>query len=117
MPERRRRWIIVRRRDLIGTALATLAPMVPNSEREMILDHAEDSPGLRKATPAKAAWLSLVAFIRHNYSDYDSLLAEGYDSLSARHFSLEQINAVLQAWGCRRLVSGDEDTEVNRPPG
>lgn len=96
------------RRVLIGAELSALAPLAPRGDRQLILDHAEDSPGLRKAVPAKAAWLSLIAFVRHNYTDYDSLLSEGYDVASARHFCLEQINDILRAWGCRRLVSGDE---------
>lgn len=96
------------RRALIDAALSALAPLVPNGDRQLILDHAEDSVGLRKAAPAKAAWLSLTAFVRHGYTDYDALLNDGYDVASARHFCLEQINDVLRAWGCRRLVSGDE---------
>lgn len=96
------------RRALIAESLSALIPLAPQGDRHLILDHAEDSPGLGKAAPAKAAWLSLIAFVRHNYTDYDTLLADGYDVLSARHFCLAQINDVLQAWGCRRLVSGDE---------
>jgi len=98
----------VSRRALTADSLSTLVPLAPHGDRQLILDHSEDSPGLRKAAPAKAAWLSLIAFVRHNYTDYDALLAEGYDVLSARHFCLAQINAVLQEWGCRRLVSGEE---------
>ncbi|PKU22887.1 DUF2293 domain-containing protein [Telmatospirillum siberiense] len=99
----------MRRRTLLAAELAALAPLTPEGERQLILDHAEDSSGLRKALPSKAAWLSLVAFIRHNYSDYDTLLRDGYDVASARHFCLDEMNEVLRAWGCRRLVDGNSD--------
>ncbi len=96
------------RRALIAAELSVLAPLAPESERQLILDHAWHSAGLRKASPDKAAWLSLVAFVRHSYSDYDALLKEGYDVESARHFCLAEINDLLRAWGCRRRVDGAE---------
>ncbi len=97
------------RRLLVGRQLAALAPLAPDSETGFILDHAVDSPGLRKAAPATAAWLSLIAYVRHNFTDYDAMLNDGYDVASARHFCLAEINEVLKAWGCRRLVRGDEE--------
>jgi hypothetical protein len=100
----------VTRRALISAQLIALAPLAPPGDRELTLDHAEDSPGLRKASPAKAAWLALVAYVRHNYTDYDGMLEDGYDVSSARHFCLTEINAVLCSWGCSRLVSGEEDS-------
>ena len=72
------------------------------------MDHALDSAGLRTAAPEAAAWLSLVAYIRHAHTEYDSLLAEGYDQDSARFFVLEPMNEVLEAWGARRRVAEDE---------
>jgi hypothetical protein len=71
------------------------------------MDHALDSPGLQNASIEAAAWLSLVAYARHVFTDYDSLLAEGYDPDSARFFVLDKINGVLELWGARRRV-GDE---------
>ncbi len=97
------------RRAVIDAALFALVPRAADGDRQLVLDHALDSPGLRKAAPAKAAWLSLIAFVRHNYTDYDALLDDGYDVLSARHFCLAQINDVLRAWGCRRLVGDDAE--------
>jgi hypothetical protein len=38
-----------------------------------------DSPGLRVASPENAAWLSLVGYARHRMTEYDDLLAQGYD--------------------------------------
>lgn len=96
------------RRDRIAEALAIIAPQVPAFDRAAILDHAEDSPGLKPASPQAAAWASLVAYVRHVHTDYDDLLADGYDVESARHFVLDEINAVLAEWGCRRRVDGSD---------
>lgn len=91
----------------VAQALVRLAPRIPRFEREAVLDHAQDSPGLRRATPENAAWLSLVSYIRHVLTDYDALLAEGYDHDSARHFVAEETNAVLAQWGATRRVEID----------
>lgn len=95
------------RRNRIAAALEVIAPGVPTFERDAILDHAEDSPGLRPASPQAAAWAALVAYIRHALTDYDDLLAEGTDVDAARFFVLAEINAVLAEWGCRRRVGED----------
>ncbi len=97
------------RRDGIDTALRALVPGIPRHELAAVTDHALASPGLKKASPDKAAWLSLVAYLRHRCSDYEALLDEGYGVEAARHFSRQQINDQLTAWGSRRLVAGDED--------
>ncbi len=73
------------------------------------MDHACNRPGLRGAAPEVAAWLSLVSYVRHVFTDYDALLAEGYDLESARFFVVEEINDVLMRWGVvRRIARGDE---------
>ena len=97
------------RRDAIATALRNLAPQSPDHEFDAVIDHAVDSPGLRKAAPVTAAWLSMVSYVRHVMTDYDSLLADGYDTESARHFVLAEIDDVLQAWGVRRRVGEEDD--------
>ncbi len=67
-----------------------------------------DSPGLNNASPETAAWLSMVSFIRHVLTEYNSLLEEGYDQDSARHFVAAGMQAVLKEWGVRRpLTSSD----------
>lgn len=88
----------------IGEALDRLAPRVPDFEREAILDHALDSRGLSTATPETAAWLSMVSYVRHVMTDYDALLAEGYDRDSARFFVADATSEILEGWGCRRLL-------------
>jgi hypothetical protein len=92
------------RRAALETALRGLAPRIPKHEFGAVVDHALDSPGLHAAVPETAAWLSLVAYVRHVMTDYDALLADGYDVDSARFFVLDGINAVLEEWGARRRV-------------
>ncbi|MBC7953774.1 MAG: DUF2293 domain-containing protein [Rhodospirillaceae bacterium] len=99
------------RRERIAEALGVIAPRVPAFERDAILDHAQDSTGLKTASPQSAAWLSLVAYIRHALTEYDDLLAEGYDVDSARHFVLDDINEVLADWGCRKQVDGEAEED------
>jgi hypothetical protein len=72
-----------------------------------VVDHALDSPGLRTAAPDNAAWLSLVAYVRHVFTDYDELMDQGYDQDSARFFVVEETDAVLEGWGVTRKVGED----------
>ncbi len=96
------------RRADIEEALRRLAPDIPDHEFEIVVDRALDSAGLKTAYPEQAAWLSLVAYVRHMLTDYDELLEEGYDVDSARHFVLGDMNDILDDWGARRRVSGEE---------
>jgi hypothetical protein len=88
----------------VETALRRLAPKIPPHEFGAVVDHALDSAGLRHAAPEEAAWLSLVSYIRHQFTDYDDLLAQSYDQESARHFVADEIEAVLAEWGARRRL-------------
>ena len=97
------------RHRLIEGALARLLPATPPYDRSAILDHALSSPGLRKASPETAAWLSAAAHIRHVHTDYQALLDDDYGVEAARHFTLEPINQVLAAWGGRRRLTAAED--------
>lgn len=92
------------RRADVEAALRDLAPRIPRHEFEAVVDHALGGAGLRTAAPAAAAWLSLVAYVRHVFTEYDVLLAEGYDVDSARHFVRDDINATLESWGAKRQV-------------
>jgi hypothetical protein len=98
----------VSRRGRIEAALRGLAPQMPRHEFMAVTDHAMDSAGLRTAAPETAAWLALVAYVRHLFTDYDELLAEGYDSDSARFFVIEEMNDVLASWGTQRRISVEE---------
>ena len=95
-------------RKEIESALRYLAPDVPDHEFGAIADHAMDSSGLHNAAPETAAWLSMVSFIRHVLTDYDSLLEEGYEQESARHFVASDMQAVLKEWGVRRPLNSGE---------
>lgn len=98
----------VSRRLAIEAALRHLAPKIPPHEFGAIADHALDSDGLKSAAPESAAWLSLVAYARHVFTEYDALLEQGYDRDSARHFVARDMEAVLRGWGVRRPL-GDDD--------
>ena len=96
------------KRGDIEIALRRLAPRIPAHEFGAVVDHAVDSPGLKPASPETAAWLSLVAYVRHVFTDYDDLLIQDYDQDSARHFVADEIAAVLNDWGVRRRLSADD---------
>ena len=96
------------RRDALAAALRRLAPNIPPHEFGAVIDHALDSAGLKSAAPEAAAWLSLVAYVRHTFTDYDELLAQGYDRDSARHFVADGMTEVLSHWGVRRPLGSDD---------
>jgi hypothetical protein len=91
-------------RTAVASALRHLAPKLPAHEFEAVVDHAMDSPGLSVATPENAAFLSLVAYARHTMTDYDALLAQGYDRESARFFVAEALGELLAGWGVKRRL-------------
>lgn len=96
------------KRSDVEAALARLAPRMPRHEFAAVVDHAMDSPGLRPASPETAAWLSLTAYARHVFTEYDALLEQGYDSESARHFVAAAMDEVLAGWGVRRRIGEGE---------
>jgi hypothetical protein len=96
------------RRAEIEIALRRLAPKIPAHEFGAVVDHAMDSRGLRQAAPEAAAWLSLVAYVRHVFTDYDDLLEQDYDEASARFFVAAEIEATLSQWGVRRRLRADD---------
>ena len=103
------------RREALEGALRVLAPRIPRHEFESVVDHALRSPGLRNASPEAGIWLSLVAYVRHTFTDYDGLLDEGYDVESARHFVLDDINDVLEGWGSPRRIEQAESEAATEP--
>lgn len=96
-----------RRQQEIVKALRALAPMIPFNEAEEVKQLASQRH-LRTLPASVSVWLSLVAHVRHVHTDYDQLLDEGYDRDAARHFVLDDINAVLTRWQATRLVDGTE---------
>src|SRR3954464_385845 len=95
-------------RASIAAALRHLAPKLPAHEFGAVVDHAMDSPGLRVASPENAAWLSLVAYARHTMTEYDDLLAQGFDRDSARFFVADALGELLEGWGVKRKLGGEE---------
>nr|WP_249208857.1 DUF2293 domain-containing protein [Magnetospirillum sulfuroxidans] len=89
--------------------MAVLAPFIPAFDRAAVLDLAEDSPGLRKASPPAAAWLALTSHVRHLHTDYDQMRADGYDRDAARHFCAQAMAEVLHAWGCDKRLGRNCD--------
>jgi hypothetical protein len=98
----------VPKRSEVEAALRRLAPRIPPHEFGAVVDHALDSRGLRSSPPEAAAWLSLVAYVRHALTDYDDLLTQGYDQDSARYFVAGEIESVLGEWGVRRRLGAQE---------
>lgn len=94
--------------DDLKAVLRRLVPDLPRYDEGAVLDHALHSRGLRTASAEAAAWLSLVAHARHVYTEYDDLIASGYDRDAARFFVVDDLNAALGDWGCRRRVSPEE---------
>jgi hypothetical protein len=98
----------VPRRSDIEAALRRLAPRIPPHEFGAVVDHAVDSRGLKTSAPETAAWLSLVAYARHAFTEYDDLLTQGYDHDSARFFVAGEIEDVLAQWGVTRRLSTED---------
>jgi hypothetical protein len=92
----------------IENALRRLAPRMPAHEFGAVVDHALDSRGLNKASPEAAAWLSLVAYVRHVCTEYDELMQQGYDRESARFFVADEIEGILSGWGVHRRLAAED---------
>lgn len=63
---------------------------------------------LRHLPDSIIAWQATTTHIRHNYTDYDALLADGYDTESARHFVLDAMNDKLDEWGSLKRIDETE---------
>ncbi len=87
-------------------ALRALLPRVPMHDAEAILQVAL-AGHLRHLPPSVALWLAATTHVRHELTDYDSLLEEGYERDAARFFVLGEMNDVLRNWGCNR-EAGEE---------
>jgi hypothetical protein len=96
------------RQRSIADGLTTLAPLMPFADAEHVRAHAARLTRQNLSLGA-ALWLALVARVRHAHTEYDALLADGYDRDSARFFTREPANAVLMRWGCRREIAESDD--------
>ncbi|MER2536305.1 MAG: DUF2293 domain-containing protein [Rhizobiaceae bacterium] len=96
------------RQRAIGKALTVLLPIAPYADIEAIRADAL-ARHMKELPPSVAVWLATVAHVRHQHTDYDRLLAEGYDRDSARFFVVGQINDTLTRWRATRLLDPDDD--------
>ncbi|TIO09164.1 DUF2293 domain-containing protein [Mesorhizobium sp.] len=96
------------RRRAIAKALTALLPLAPYADMEKIRADAGRAH-LHNLPPTIAVWLATIAHIRHVHTDYEKLLAEGYDRDSARFFVMEQTNIVLTRWRATRLLDDEEE--------
>jgi len=102
--------VATERQKAIAKGLTLLIPGAPWADAEEIRQAAAGRQ-LKTLPPSVALWLTTVAHVRHQHTDYDDLLAEGYDHASARHFVVDQINEVLTVWRATRLLDPDVDDE------
>ena len=96
------------RQKEIARRLRMICPLMPLADFNFVLDTAL-AGHLRHLPPSIALQQALTSRIRHAHSEYDALLAEGYDRDSARHFVLDEMNAVLARWGSHLRLTGDDD--------
>ena len=96
------------RQRAIAKALTALLPIAPYADIEAIREAAL-ARKMRELPPSIAVWIATVAHVRHVHTQYDQLLDEGYDRDAARHFVIDEINAVLTTWRATRLVEEDEE--------
>ena len=92
----------------VAESLTRLAPGIPWADAETVRSEAA-SRRYRDFPPSVSVWLVLVAHIRHQHTEYQALIAEGYDRASARHFVIDGINQKLTEWRATRFISEDSD--------
>ncbi|MBX3596829.1 MAG: DUF2293 domain-containing protein [Rhizobiaceae bacterium] len=98
------------RQRALAKALTALIPLAPYADAEAIRSEA-NSAHMKTLPPSVAVWLATVAHIRHQHTDYEKLLEEGYDRDSARFFVIDETNEVLTRWRATRLLDPD-DSEI-----
>lgn len=95
------------RQRALAKALTALLPMAPYADIEAVR-LAAGARDMRELPPSIAVWLATIAHVRHEHTDYDRLLAEGYDRDAARFFVVDQINETLTRWRATRLLDAEE---------
>ncbi len=95
------------RQRAIGKALTALLPMAPYADIEKIREMA-GARDMRELPPGIAVWIATVAYVRHEHSSYDALLADGYDRDAARFFVVDEINETLTQWRATRLLEPED---------
>lgn len=95
------------RKRAVARALTALLPMAPYADIEAIREMA-GARDMRELPASLGVWLATVAYIRHAHTDYDRLLAEGYDRDAARFFVIDAINDTLTRWRATRLLEAED---------
>jgi hypothetical protein len=85
--------------------IRALFPQCPPGREQTIAEHACEKYSGRvgrsasaKALDEAAITLAVIAHIRHTETEYDTLLAQGYDRFDARQMVRGQIEDILQSW-------------------
>lgn len=104
-----------KRQQAIRKALRALAPGIPLLDAEAVLALAGRAQ-MKSLPPSTALWLALGSYVRHSHTDYDRLLAEGYERDAARFFVVDAIDDVLSGWGCQRSIAEEEVEEGVEQP-
>ncbi len=95
-----------KRQQAMTRALRALVPLIPYADAQDVLARAGKG-SLRMLTPNAAVWLALTSHVRHRFTTYDALLADGYDRDAARFFAVDDMERKLTEWGCTRPVLQD----------
>lgn len=98
---------LTRRQKAIAEALTLLLPAAPYADIEAIRFDAT-SRHMVDLVPQVAVWLATIAHIRHQHTDYDELMDDGYDKDAARFFVVDQTNEILTQWRATRLLDPDD---------
>ncbi|KPH82020.1 hypothetical protein AE618_05875 [Bosea vaviloviae] len=98
------------RQQSIRKALRALAPGIPLADAQAVVALAERRH-MKDLPPTTALWLALGSHVRHVHTDYEHLLADGYDREAARFFVVDDTDAVLAGWGCQRSVADLPEVE------
>ncbi|EAU40663.1 hypothetical protein FP2506_03014 [Fulvimarina pelagi HTCC2506] len=98
------------RHRLIKRAVTALIPRAPFLDAEAIRQ-ASRAQHMRGLKPEVAVWLATIAHIRHQHTDYDELMNDGYEKDAARFFVLDDTNDILDDWGASRRLDPDADEE------
>lgn len=98
------------RRRAIDRQLTALLPMAPLADMERIRELALAAK-FRDLPVSIAVWLAAISHVRHEHTQYDLLLSEGYGQEAARHYTTGEINECLTRWRATRLLEEGEVDE------
>lgn len=104
------KFMITKRKSTISAAVTRLIPQAPFYDAEAIRTQAA-AKHLRNITAETAVWLTIVAYIRHVYTNYDTLRDEGYERDAARFFVHSAINDKLLQWRATRFLNIEDHAE------